>query len=134
MRYTRTQYNDICRDVAAQVKTMRRLHVFGREPFMCDHTNCSYCPFLEDGVCPDADAPSAPSTWKTARTVDEWQKWLEWFATTNDPDRPVSVEISQKQRDALLFIYQNIDSLTIAKEERSTLRAVIEAFDEQTRN
>lgn len=94
MRYTLEQYSNICADVSAQLRTMRHLHVSGREPFMCHRVNCSYCPFIgNDGVCPDANCPLDSSTWRTARTAEEWQKWLEWFATNNDPARPYTVEI-----------------------------------------
>lgn len=134
MKYSLSQYQRICADVENQIAAMKECHVDEPEPFNCDRTLCSFCPFTgKDGVCPDS-LPIPPSQWNTARTAEEWQKWLEWFATANDPDRPVSVEISQKQRDALLSIYQNIDPLTVSKEERDTLRAVIESFDEQTRN
>lgn len=96
MRYTYSQYNSICDDVAAQIKAMKRLHIFGREPFMCDQTACSFCPFREyGGRCPDAGAgsPYDRATWPTARTAEEWKKWLGWFATNNDPDRPYTIEI-----------------------------------------
>lgn len=131
MRYTHKQYRDICCDVAYQVKEMHRLHVFGREPFLCDHTNCGYCPFLEDGVCPDVDASSDPAEWKTARTAEEWQKWLEWFAINNDPDRPYTVEIPANAVD-------DIDTaLNLGCVDTATaklLESIQKQIDEQNRN
>ena len=133
MKYTLPQYQRICADVESQIAAMRECHMDEPEPFNCERTLCSFCPFTgKDGVCPDS-LPIPPSQWSTARTVDGWQKWLDWFASNNDPTRSVPVEISQQQRDALYSIYQNIDPHA-PKEERDALRAVIESFDEQTRN
>lgn len=135
MKYTCEEYDGIIHDVTAQITAMRRLHVFGREPFMCDRVNCSYCPFIGDsGVCPDVGCPLDDSSkWKTARTAEEWQKWLEWFTTNNDPSRPVSVEITAEMSDALYLLYTSKRDL-LTETERKALGRIIDGYREQVRD